>query len=196
MVPTCMPTLKIIPKSYVDPYGLFAESLSKYASRQAQIMADQLWRDTRNAVKRLPSVRFFSENKKKAAAAAHGTADFALETLHGIESGALAVGSSDLDLSFGERSGVFQSHSNLQEQRASSLSKFLMNRHGIDEDDAAYNSYRNGTRLGLEIGSFVAGGYGAVKGVIEFSKLARIPVQASRSLKKTANTNFQKFDKS
>jgi hypothetical protein len=46
-----------------------------------------------------------------------------------------------------------------------------------------YQSFRSKTSLGLEVGSFVAGGYGAIKGVIGFSKLARMPIQIAKTAK-------------
>jgi hypothetical protein len=50
----------------------------------------------------------------------------------------------------------------------------------IDNNDAVYQSYRSAALVGLEITSLAAGGYGAVKGVIEFTKLARMPLQIAR----------------
>jgi len=56
----------------------------------------------------------------------------------------------------------------------------LMGMMAVDESNALYQSFRSKTTMGLEIGSLVAGGYGAVKGVIGFTKLARMPVQISK----------------
>ncbi|MEK7339706.1 MAG: hypothetical protein AABZ92_03205, partial [Verrucomicrobiota bacterium] len=53
----------------------------------------------------------------------------------------------------------------------------------IDASDASYQSFRSKTTLGLEMGSLVAGGYGAVKGVMAFNRLARMPAQASRLIR-------------
>jgi hypothetical protein len=41
---------------------------------------------------------------------------------------------------------------------------------------------------GLEIGSLIAGGYGAVKGVVAFTKLARTPQQVAKVAKLSAKT--------
>ena len=55
-----------------------------------------------------------------------------------------------------------------------------MNLLSIDPSDTTYQSFRSGTTRGLEIGSLIAGGYGAVKGVMAFNKLAKMPVQAAK----------------
>ncbi len=57
----------------------------------------------------------------------------------------------------------------------------MMDRLAIDESDAIYQSFRSKTTMGLEIGSLVAGGYGAVKGVMAFNRLAKIPVQIAKT---------------
>ena len=57
---------------------------------------------------------------------------------------------------------------------------------GMDESDSLYHSFRSKTTMGLEIGSLVAGGYGAVKGVIGFTKLARMPTQITKIAKQSA----------
>lgn len=38
----------------------------------------------------------------------------------------------------------------------------------IDESDSVYHSLRSKTALGLEVGSLITGGYGAVKGVVAY----------------------------
>lgn len=53
----------------------------------------------------------------------------------------------------------------------------------INRSDELYQSIRFKTTLGLEIGSLIAAGYGAVKGITGFTKLARVPVQYSRIIK-------------
>jgi len=56
----------------------------------------------------------------------------------------------------------------------------MMDLLSIDEPDAIYQSLRSKTTMGLEIGSLVAGGYGAVKGFMAFNRLAKMPMQISR----------------
>jgi hypothetical protein len=51
------------------------------------------------------------------------------------------------------------------------------------ESDSVYHSFRSTITTGLEIGSLVVGGYGAVKGVIGFSKLAKAPIQLAKMTK-------------
>jgi hypothetical protein len=60
------------------------------------------------------------------------------------------------------------------------LARELMNMMSIDESDAVYQSCRSMTTTGLAVGSLIAGGYGAVKGVIGFNKLARMPIQMAK----------------
>ena len=43
------------------------------------------------------------------------------------------------------------------------------------ESDTVYHSFRSTMTTGLEIGSLIAGGYGAVKGIMAFNKLAKAP---------------------
>jgi len=53
------------------------------------------------------------------------------------------------------------------------MQKFLP----ADQTSRAYQTMRTGTALSLEIGSLFVGGYGAVKGIIGFSQLARSPMK-------------------
>lgn len=62
----------------------------------------------------------------------------------------------------------------------------------IDASDASYQSFRSKTTLGLEMGSLVAGGYGAVKGMIAFNRLARMPIYISKIASKNSNTDLLK----
>jgi hypothetical protein len=67
-----------------------------------------------------------------------------------------------------------------QASQMKAVEGWMMDMLSIDESDAVYQSFRSKTTMGLEVGSLVAGGYGAVKGVMAFNKLARMPVQAAR----------------
>ena len=53
----------------------------------------------------------------------------------------------------------------------------------IDPSDSIYQSFRSKTTMGLEIGSLVGGGYGAVKGAIAFYKLMKMPTQLNKATK-------------
>ena len=57
---------------------------------------------------------------------------------------------------------------------------WMMDMLSIDESDTVYHSFRSTATTGLEIGSLIAGGYGAVKGVMAFNKLAKIPLKMAR----------------
>ncbi len=67
-----------------------------------------------------------------------------------------------------------------QEAQMNAVGSWMINRLSADPSDAIYQSFRSKTTTGLEISSLVAGGYGAVKGVIAFNRLAKMPAQASR----------------
>ena len=57
---------------------------------------------------------------------------------------------------------------------------WMMDLLSADPSDTVYRSFRSTTTLGLEVGSLVAGGYGAVKGVIGLRKLVKLPGQVVR----------------
>ena len=64
----------------------------------------------------------------------------------------------------------------------------------IDGSDASYQSFRSKTRFGLEVGSLVAGGYGAIKGVIAFARLAKAPIHIAKIANKMGKPGLQKID--
>jgi hypothetical protein len=51
-----------------------------------------------------------------------------------------------------------------------------------------YQSFRSGTRIGLEVGALVTGGYGAVKGITKVARITRLPPAI-------AKTSFQAVTK-
>ena len=60
---------------------------------------------------------------------------------------------------------------------------WMMDMLSIDESDTVYHSFRSKTTVGLEVASLVAGGYGAVKGVLAFNRLAKAPAQIAKAVK-------------
>ena len=60
---------------------------------------------------------------------------------------------------------------------------WMMDMLSIDESDSVYHFFRSTATTGLEIGSLIAGGYGAVKGVMAFNKLVKAPIQAAKLAK-------------
>lgn len=103
----------------------------------------------------------------------HGIADFLLASAHDLQIGTAYLGSRELEMSLHEKMQMIQAIEESQRQQIRGLDIMVT----IDELDAVYQSFRAKTTLGLEVGSLIAGGYGAVKGVIGFSKLARMPVK-------------------
>ena len=110
----------------------------------------------------------------------HGVVDFLVGSLHDLQTAAVYIGSAELEMSLHERISMIEAVEQSQMRQMATLGSHFMGMLAIDESDAAYQNFRSGTTLGLEIGSLVAGGYGAVKGVIGFNKLARMPVQVTK----------------
>ncbi|VHO00988.1 hypothetical protein [Candidatus Rhabdochlamydia sp. T3358] len=81
-----------------------------------------------------------------------------------------------------ERSAMIEAVEQSQMQQLASMGSHFMGMLSIDASDASYQSFRSKTTLGLEMGSLVAGGYGAVKGMIAFNRLARMPIYISQRL--------------
>ncbi len=79
-----------------------------------------------------------------------------------------------------ERIHIIEAVEQSQANQMGKIEGWMMDMLSIDEADSVYHSFRSTTTTGLEIGSLIAGGYGAVKGIINFSKLAKVPAQISR----------------
>jgi hypothetical protein len=83
-------------------------------------------------------------------------------------------------MSLHERINRIEAVEQSQMRQMAAVGSRLMGMMAVDESDALYQSFGSKTTMGLEIGSLVAGGYGAVKGVIGFTKLTRMHVQISK----------------
>jgi len=114
---------------------------------------------------------------------AHGVVDFVIGSFHDLQMAAAYIGSSELDISIRERILMIEAIEKSQVKQMTFVGSRIMGMLAVDESNAVYQSFRSKTTMGLEIGSLVAGGYGTVKGVIGFSKLARMPLQTSRLIK-------------
>ncbi|VHO01010.1 DUF4258 domain-containing protein [Candidatus Rhabdochlamydia sp. T3358] len=117
----------------------------------------------------------------------HGVVDFVIGSLHDLQTAAVYMGSADLEMSLYERSAMIEVVEQSQMQQLASMGSHFMGMLSIDASDAFYQSFRSKTTLGLEMGSLVAGGYGAVKGVIAFNRLARAPIQAAKFAKRLSS---------
>ena len=115
--------------------------------------------------------------------AAHGVVDFVIGSLHDLQTAAAYVGSSDLEISLQERVLMIEAIEQSQARQMAAVEDWMMDMLSIDESDDVYQSFRSKTTLGLEVGSLVAGGYGAVKGVVALNRLTRAPMQISRIIK-------------
>jgi len=114
----------------------------------------------------------------------HGFVDFFVGSIHDLQTASVYIGSAELEMSLYERTNMIEAVEQSQMHQMDALGSRLMDMMAIDESNSFYQSFRSKTTFGLEVGSMVAGGYGAVTGVIGFTKLARMPLGASKVLSK------------
>lgn len=107
-----------------------------------------------------------------AGAMAHGALDFMLGSLHDFQLGTAYLGSNDLD-DLHERNEIIRSVQSSQEARLQQIERGMLNILSVNDPDERYQSIRSNTTLGLEIGSMVVGGYGAVRGIIGLNRFAK-----------------------
>jgi len=119
----------------------------------------------------------------------HGVVDFAIGSIHDLHTALAYMGTEQQEMASQERVEMIEAIEQSQEARMNAVGGWMMDRLSADPSDAMYQAFRSKTTTGLEIGSLVAGGYGAVKGVMAFNKLAKIPMQASRLVKNVAKSN-------
>lgn len=113
----------------------------------------------------------------------HGVVDFVVGSLHDLQTAAVYMGSAELEMSLHERIQMIEAVEQSQANRMGAVEGWMMDMLSIDQSDTVYQSFRSKTTLGLEVGSLVAGGYGAVKGVVAFSQLAKAPTQVAKIAK-------------
>ena len=112
--------------------------------------------------------------------AAHGVADFLLGSAHDLQTMMFHVGSGEMELALEERVLMIEAVERSQLSQMKATESWMMDLLSVDPSDTVYRSFRSTTTLGLEVGSLVAGGYGAVKGVIGLRKLVKLPGQVVR----------------
>lgn len=108
----------------------------------------------------------------------HGVVDFMIKTVHEFDTSVVYLGSAELEMGLYERAHMLQTVDRLHASQMEKAGDFMVNLFSIDQSDLIYQSARSTTTLGLEIGSLAYGVYGTVKGVISFSKLAKMPTKA------------------
>lgn len=167
------------PMQYVDHYGLSAT-------------VDENCRCTKhghpgwyNAPKGCVCICGKAENHSSNIASAiagisHGVVDFVVGSIHDLQTMMAYAGTSELEMTLQERTHMIEVIEESQTNQMAKVESRMQNMLSIDPADAEYQSFRSNTTFGLNIASLVAGGYGAVKGVMAFNKLAKMPVQASR----------------
>ncbi len=113
----------------------------------------------------------------------HGVVDFMVGSLQDLQTTALHVGAGELELTLQERVQIIKAVEQSQATQMSMVDSWIMDTLSFNQSDTVYQSFRSTTTIGLEVGSLIAGGYGAVKGIINFARLAKMPTQVSRLAK-------------
>lgn len=120
----------------------------------------------------------------------HGVVDFVVVSLHDLQTTAAYVGSGELDISLYERIQMIEAVEQSQANQMAKVEDWMMDMLSVDQSNTIYQSFRSKTTLGLEVGSLVVGGYGAVKGVVAFNRLARVPIQITNIASKASKSSL------
>ena len=128
----------------------------------------------------ITSIKIGTNVKSAFKGISHGVVDFAIGSIHDLHTALAYMGTEQQEMASQERVEMIETIEQSQEARMNAVGDWMMDRLSVDQSDALYQSFRSKTTTGLEIGSLVTGGYGAVKGVIGFSRLARMPVQIAK----------------
>ncbi|MDR2539352.1 MAG: hypothetical protein LBC45_01855 [Chlamydiales bacterium] len=110
----------------------------------------------------------------------HGLVDFILGSLHDLQTANVYIGSGEMEMTLEERVLLIDAVERSQANQMAVVGSWTISRMFVDESDAVYQSFRSKTTTTLEISSLVTGGYGVIKGIIGFSKLAKIPINITR----------------
>lgn len=125
--------------------------------------------------------KFGSGLKSRVGGIAHGAADFVLLSLYDLQTSAIYMGSDEMNID--ERTDMIEVIEQSQTEQMASIDDFLMDILYMDASDPVYQNYRSRTTIGLEVASLISGGYGLVKGVMAFNKLAKIPREMTKIAK-------------
>lgn len=120
----------------------------------------------------------------------HGVVDFVVGSIHDLQTAATYIGAAELEINLQERIHIIEEVERSQANQMAGLESWMMDMLSIDESDAVYHSFRSTAATGLEVGSLIAGGYGAVKGVIAFNRLTKSPTQIAKAIKFTRHLNW------
>lgn len=122
----------------------------------------------------------------------HGIVDFIVGSVHDLQTMMVYMGAGEMGMTLNERVLMIDAVERAQANQRRAVEDWMMDMLSINESDALYQSVRSKTNIGLEVGSLVAGGYGAVKGVMAFNRLAKMPGQITR-VSKGLSTRFPKI---
>ena len=129
-----------------------------------------------------------SDIKSAICGVSQGVVDFVVGSIHDLQTAATYIGSVDLDIHLQERSQIIKAIEQSQANQMDTIEGWMMDMLSIDESDTVYHSFRSTATTGLEIGSLIAGGYGAVKGVMAFNRLVKVPLQIAKLSAKGAHS--------
>lgn len=134
-----------------------------------------------------------SDIKSAIRGVSHGVVDFVIGSIHDLQTAATYTGAAEIELSLEERIRIIEAVEQSQADQLAKVGSWVMDMLFIDESDAVYHSFRSTTTTGLEIGSLMAGAYGAVKGVMAFNKLAKAPMQAAKLAKRLSSVERKRI---
>jgi len=111
---------------------------------------------------------------------AHGTTDYIVNSLHDIERMFFFFGANEMDFALHEKEAMFETIEDAQRAQVATISSMMHRALSIDPQNGVYQTYRSNTTTGLEVASLVTAGYGVVKGVVAFRRIAKLPTQFNR----------------
>ena len=121
----------------------------------------------------------------------HGVVDFVVGSIHDLQTMMVHIGSGDMELTLQERVLMLEAVERSQANQMRAVETWMIDALSIDESNDVYQSFRSKTTTGLAIGSLVAGGYGAVKGIININKLVKLPGQDCKNLRKLLGSGIK-----
>jgi hypothetical protein len=170
------------PLRYVDHFGLSSDEETWHRSLSCLMYNDAgMWYDHDEVYSKEPVEDKYASNIASAIKGSDlGVVDFVVGSVQDLHTSFVNIGSEELDLSFSERAQMIEAIEKLQDRQRSTVDRYMTDLLSVNESDSLYQSFRSNTTMGLEIGSLLAGGFGVVKGVVAFNRLARMPIQISR----------------
>ena len=198
------------PLTHLDLYGLSAHNINPPSISpspiQTPMIASPQIATKQIAAAPLPeahiqSSALGSRAKSKLVGIGNGVVNFVAGSLHGLQTASFCAGIGEFGFSSGEISlmrqaiSEVQSLAETQSAQINSINSWMTSAFSIDPFDPVYNSWRDKTTLGLEIGSIATGGWGIARsGITVFNKLSKVPAGAVKIADKLRKVNSQKIN--